>query len=293
MFRRMKPPSEFEIERFDMLKLAVIGAQTLLGRELVAALEAREASVVPLSIGALTVEEEVGDLVVFAPSRLLLEGLDAVLLADTPNFELLEGFPGRILDLRSEPETRIDPMPLAGPWPQGAKSLRGRPALEQVLALIPSLLNGVGDVGGTHLRSVAWMGDRGLDGLVEQTLAVLNGEDPDLTKLGYRQAFEVVPVAPVAGKGRLMEIRVPSFHGDLLVLQVRASDGKALEKKEAPAGVKWVESAPSSRDVAISADLLAHFDVAPDGKAAVLTLGFDPVLWGVLRPTMRVLGLMD
>ena len=57
--------------------------------------------------------------------------------------------------------------------------------------------------------------------------------------------------------------------------------------------MKWVESAPSSRDVAISADLLAHFDVAPDGKAAVLTLGFDPVLWGVLRPTMRVLGLMD
>jgi hypothetical protein len=24
----------------------------------------------------------------------------------------------------------------------------------------------------------------------------------------------------------------------------------------------------------------------------MLTLGFDPVLWGVLRPAMRVLGLM-
>ena len=66
-----------------MLKLAVIGAQTLLGRELVNTLEARDASVVPLSIGALTVEEEIGDLVVFAPSKLLLEGLDAVILADT------------------------------------------------------------------------------------------------------------------------------------------------------------------------------------------------------------------
>jgi hypothetical protein len=33
-------------------------------------------------------------------------------------------------------------------------------------------------------------------------------------------------------------------------------------------------------------------DLTSDGKAAVLTLGFDPVLWGVLRPTMRVLGLM-
>jgi hypothetical protein len=275
-----------------MLKLAVIGAQTLLGRELVLALEARDASVVPLSIGALTVEEEVGDLVVFAPSRLLLEGLDAVILADTPDFELLEGFPGRILDLRPEPEARIEALPLAGPWPPETKSLRGRPAVEQVLALIPSLLDGLGEVGGTHLRSVAWLGDRGLDGLVEQTLAVLNGEDPDVTKMGYRQAFEVVPVTPVVGKGRLMEIRVPSFHGDLLILQIRAGEGQILTKKEAPAGVKWVESAPSSRDVAISADLLAYVDFSGDGKAAVLTLGFDPVLWGVLRPTMRVFGLM-
>ena len=276
-----------------MLKLAVIGAQTLLGRELVGALEARDASVLPLSIGALTVEEEVGDLVVFAPSQALLEGMDVVILADTPDLALLEGFPGRILDLRSEPEARIDPMPLAGPWPKGAKSLRGRPALEQVLALLPSLLDGVGEVGGTHLRSVAWMGDRGLDGLVEQTLAVLNGEDPELAKLGYRQAFEVVPVTPAAGKGRLMEIRVPSFHGDLLILQVRAAEGKTLAKKAAPAGVAWVEAAPSSRDVAISHDLLAYLDLTSGSQAAVLTLGFDPVLWGTLRPTMRVLGLMD
>ena len=90
----------------------------MLGRELVGALEARDASVVPLSIGALTVEEEIGDLVVFAPSKLLLEGLDTVLLADTPDFDLLEGFPGRILDLRPEPEARIEPLPLAGGWPR-------------------------------------------------------------------------------------------------------------------------------------------------------------------------------
>jgi hypothetical protein len=275
-----------------MLKLAVIGAQTLLGRELVGALEAREASVVPLSVGALTLAEEEGDLVVFAPDKQLLEGLDAVLLAATPDFELLEGFPGRILDLRDEPEARIDPIPLAGPWPTGVKSLRGRPALEQVLALIPSLLEGVGEAGGTHLRSVAWMGDRGLEGLVEQTLAVLNGEDPDLGKLGYRQAFEVVPMPPAVGRGRLMEIRVPAFHGDLLVLQVSAAAGQSLAKKEAPLGVKWVDQAPSSRDVAVSAELLAHADLSADGKAAMLTLGFDPVLWGILRPAMRVLGLL-
>lgn len=276
-----------------MLKLAVIGAQTLLGRELVNALEAREASVVPLSTGPLTLEEEEGDLVVFAPETALLEGLDAVILADTPDPALLADFPGRILDLRAEPEPRVDPLPLAGAWPKGVKALRSRPALEQVLALLPSLMDGLGEVGGTHLRSVAWLGDRGLDGLVEQTLAILNGEDPDLEKLGYRQAFEVVPVTPAAGKGRLMEIRVPSFHGDLLILQIRASEGRALAKKAAPAGVAWVEAAPSSRDVAVSADLLAHLDLASDGKAGVLTLGFDPVLWGTLRPTLRVLGLMD
>ncbi|HJV49034.1 MAG TPA: hypothetical protein VJ549_07145 [Geothrix sp.] len=275
-----------------MLKLAVIGAQSLLGRELVSALEAREASVVPLSTGPLTIAEEEGDLVVFAPEPALLEGLDGVLLTDTPDPSLLADFPGRILDLRFEPEAKTDPVPLAGTWPKEVKALRGRPALEQVLALLPSLLDGLGEVGGTHLRSVAWMGDRGLDGLVEQTLAVLNGEDPDLAKLGYRQAFEVVPVTPPAGKGRLMEVRVPSFHGDLLILQIRAAEGRALAKKEAPAGVKWVETVPSSRDVAVSADLLAHVDLTADAQAAVLTLGFDPVLWGVLRPTLRVLGLM-
>ena len=275
-----------------MLKLAVIGAQTLLGRELVSALEAQDASVVPLSTGPLTIEEEEGDLVVFAPDPALLEGLDAVLLADTPDPAFLADFPGRILDLRPEAPSQLDAVPLAGAWPAGAKVLRGRPALEQVLALIPSLLAGVGEVAGTHLRSVAWMGDRGLDGLVEQTLAILNGEDPDTAKLCYRQAFEVVPVAPAAGKGRLLEVRVPTFHGDLLLLHVRAAEGASLTTREAPAGVAWVAAPPSSREVAVSADLLAHADLSADGRAAVLTLGFDPVLWGVLRPALRVLGLM-
>ncbi|WP_306590749.1 hypothetical protein [Geothrix sp. 21YS21S-4] len=276
-----------------MLKLAVIGAQTLLGRELVTALEAQDASVVPLSTGPLTAAEEEGDLVVFAPEPVLLEGLDAVLLADSPDPALLEAFPGRILDLRTDSEARTELVPLAGPWPPAVKALRARPAIEQVLALVPSLIGGVGDLGGIHLRSVAWMGDRGVDGLVEQTLAILNGEDPDTAKLGYRQAFEVIPVTPAAGKGRLMEIRVPSFHGDLLVLQLRALEGQSLSKKDAPPAVAWTETVPTSRDVAIRADLLAHADLAADGKAAVLTLGFDPILWGVLRPAMRVLGLMD
>lgn len=274
-----------------MLKLAVVGAQTLLGRELVKALEDREASVLPLSTGALSPEQEEGDLVVFAPEPALLEGLDLVILAaDLEAPGLLEAFQGRILDLRETHETdaKLEPMPLTGSWPTDHRVLRGRPALEQVLALLPSLMKGIGELAGTHLRSVAWMGDRGIDGLMTQTLALLKGDEPEVEPLGYRAAFEVVPVA---ARGSLMEVRVPVFHGDLLILHLKAEEGLALETLPAPQGVKWMEQPPTSRDVAVSAELLAH--VAPDaqGQQAILTLGFDPILWGVLRPVLRLLEL--
>ena len=272
-----------------MLKLAVIGAQTLLGRELVHSLEPQECTALPLSTGRLTRFEEEGDLVVFAPEPSLLEGLDAVILADTPvNPDLLAAFPGRVLDLRPEPDSKLEPIPLAGVWPDQPKAFRGRPVLELVLALLPSLLEGIGEVSGTHLRSIACMGDLGLEGLMEQTLAVLNGEEPPLEKLGYRAAFEVVPQSP---RGNLIEVRVPAFHGDLLILHLRSENGVAMVQKEAPAGVKWTEHPPSSREVAVSSDLLAHLVLGAGGHSAVLTLGFDPVLWGILRPTLRLLGL--
>jgi hypothetical protein len=272
-----------------MLKLAVIGAQSLLGRELATALESK-ASVVPLSTGPLSREEEEGDLVIFAPDPVMLEGLDAVVLADTPPEGLLEPFPGRVLDLRSVEKPLGDAMPVLGAWPKGVKALHGRPALEQVLALLPKLIGGLGDVGGTHLRAVAHLGDTGLEGLHAQTLAVLNGEDPDTQVLGYRAAFEAVPQAP---RGSLIEVRVPVFHGDLLLLNLRASEGQKLSKLDAPEGVAWVDHAPSSRDVAVSPDLLAHLAPSADGRSAMLVLGFDPILWGVLRPALRVLGLME
>jgi hypothetical protein len=272
-----------------MLKLAVIGAQTLLGRELVASLEPQECSVLPLSTGVLTQAEEDGPLVVFAPELALLEGLDVILLADTPvDPELLAAFPGRILDLRPEADPKLDPMPLAGTWPDKVKSLRIRPALEQVLALLPSLAEGLGEVSGTHLRSVACLGDLGVEGLMEQTLAVLNGEDPPMDKLTYRAAFELVPQTP---RGSLIEVRVPAFHGDLLVLHLRASEGARIVRKDAPAGVQWVERPPSNREVAVASDLLAHLALGAEGRSGILTLGFDPILWGTLRPTLRLLGL--
>lgn len=273
-----------------MLKLAVIGAQTLLGRELVGALEAREASVLPLATGMLTKDDEEGDLVIFAPEPALLDGLDAAILVDTPQDpELLASFPGRILDLREDADPKAgDPMPLAGTWPPTVLRFRGRAALDQVLALLPKLVSGIGELGGTHLRSVAHLGDRGIDALVAQSHAVMHGEDPDTEALGYRQAFELVPQPH---RGSLLEVRTPTFHGDLLILTLRASEGQALARLEAPEGVRWVDAPPSSRDVAVSSDLLAHLAPGAEGRTALLVLGFDPILWGVLRPALRLFGL--
>lgn len=273
-----------------MLKLAVIGAQTLLGRELVGALEPQDCSVLPLATGPLSKDDEEGDLVIFAPEPALLEGLVVAILVDTPQDpELLAAFPGRILDLREDADPKAaDPMPLTGTWPPTVLRYRGRPALDQVLALLPRLVSGIGDLGGTHLRSVAHLGDRGIDALVAQSHAVMHGEDPNTESLGYRLAFELVPQPP---RGSLIEVRTPTFHGDLLILTLRAAEGQSLAKLEAPEGVAWVDAPPSSRDVAVSSDLLAHFAPSADGRTALLTLGFDPILWGVLRPVLRLLGL--
>jgi len=253
-------------------------------------LQQRECSVVPLATGPLSRQEEEDDLVVFAPEPSLLEGLDVVILVNSPdNPELLSGFAGRVLDLRETPDASAEPLPLTGGWPAGKRMLKGRPALDQVLALLPGLVEGVGEVSGTHLRSVAFLGEKGLDGLMEQTVAVLNGQEPDLEKLGYRAAFEIVPQA---ARGSLIEVRVPAFHGDLLILHLRAADeAQPLKALDAPEGVKWAERPPTSRDVAVSSDLLAHLAPAAGGRTAVLTLGFDTILWGSLRPLFRLLEL--
>jgi hypothetical protein len=272
-----------------MQKIAVIGAGSLLGRELVETLEAKDCSVLPLAAGPMTLDEEAGDTVMFAPQPTLLEEIDLAILVETPQAtDLLDGFQGRVLDLRGDADPALEPVPLAGAWPGGAKAFRGRPAVDQVLATLPRLVSGIGHVGGTHLRSVAFLGDKGLDGLMDQTLAILKGEEPDTAALGYRAAFEVVPQAP---RGRLMEVRVPAFHGDLLVLHLMAAEGSILQPLDLPAGVAWADHPPTSREVAVSPEMLAHFSPAEEGRAGVLTLGFDPILWGVLLPLLRLLGL--
>ncbi len=274
-----------------MLKLAVIGAQTLLGRELVGSLEPQECSVLPLTTGPMTKQDEEGDLIVFAPEPTLLEGLDVIILADTPSDpHLLDHFPGRILDLRADADPAVsgEPMPLIDAWPAGTLRFRGRPALDQVLSLLPSLVAGLGAVSGTHLRSIAHLGDEGLDGLMAQTTAVIKGEDPDTTDLGYRAAFELVPQVP---RGSLVEVRTPTFHGDLLVLNLQAAPGQVLAQNPPPLGVAWAAHPPTSREVAVNSDALVHLTLSDGNTRGTIILGFDPILWGVLRPTLRLLGL--
>ncbi|MDR1840697.1 MAG: hypothetical protein LBQ86_02095 [Holophagales bacterium] len=267
-----------------MLKLAVIGAQSLMGRELVELLETRECSVLPLATGPTTKRDEEGGLVVFAPVPALLEGLDLVILADTPQDpEMLNGFQSRVLDLRDSSEAVGEPLPLSGAWPGGTTRIKLRPALEQVLAFIPRLVDGITDLGGVHLRSVACFGDRGIYGLAAQSRAVLEGVAPDETLLGYRAAFEAIPQMP---RGSLTEVRIPTFHGDILILNLRGS----LKVKDAPDNAKWLDKPPTSREVAVTSLLLAHY-AAGTNQCATLTLGFDPILWGVLQPTLRLLEL--
>jgi hypothetical protein len=269
-----------------MLKLAVVGANCLLGRELVEVLEMRECSVLPLSAGPMSsAEEEEGDFVVFAPSMALLEGLDLMILADTPADQgMADGFQGRVLDLRGGGTAAGEAMPLAGSWPAGVRRIKGRPALEQAIAMVPSLVGGVEDLSGVHLSSVASLGEMGVRGLEAQTRAVLAGVEPDEAPLGYRAAFEAVPLPP---RGRLVECRIPVFHGDILILSL-AGDLKA---KVAPESVKWLEAPPTSREAAVTNMLLAHFAPSEATGSATLTLGFDPILWGALQPTIRLLGL--
>ena len=89
----------------------------------------------------------------------------------------------------------------------------------------------------------------------------------------------------------MITVRVPAFHGDLLILHLRAAEGRTLARLEAPLGVEWRDQPPTSRDVAVSPSLLAHFAPAEEGRSAILTLGFDPILWGVLVPILRLLEL--
>ena len=197
---------------------------------------------------------------------------------------MLNDFQGRILDLRNGDVADGEPWPLAGPWPGGVRRIKGRPALEQVLAFLPSLVDGISDLSGVYLRSAACLGDRGVQGLAAQSRAILEGVEPDETILGYRAAFEAVPQAP---RGSLTEVRIPTFHGDLLILNLRGS----LKVKEAPKNVQWLDKPPTSREVAVTNMLLAHYAAGSANQGATLTLGFDPILWGVLQPIMRMLEL--
>jgi hypothetical protein len=80
---------------------------------------------------------------------------------------------------------------------------------------------------------------------------------------------------------------MPVFHGDILILSLAG----APKAKAAPEDVKWLDAPPTSREAAVTNMLLAHFAPGATAGYATLTLGFDPILWGALRPAIRLLGL--
>jgi hypothetical protein len=80
---------------------------------------------------------------------------------------------------------------------------------------------------------------------------------------------------------------MPVFHGDILILDLTGDP----KPKAAPENVKWLEAPPTSREAAVTNMLLAHFAQNEATRSATLTLGFDPILWGALQPTIRLLGL--
>ena len=272
-----------------MLKIAVIGAETLVGREVVNSLNGKACSVLPLTYNHTFSSDNTDDLVVFAPYPSALENIDVVILAETPNMpEMLSNYSGRILDIRNQSDCSLEPIPLVGSWPKNKIALRIRPAMEQVLAIVPQLIINIDSLCGTYLQSVAHLGNDGIEGLKEQTIAALNGEEPRVDKLGYRGAFELVPQI---SQGHLMNVKVPTFYGDMLILHINATKGQVLHKLQAPCGVEWRDTTPTSREVAISPYLLAHCFFRKDSQAAILTLGFDPILWGLLMPILRLLEL--
>ena len=113
-----------------MLKIAVVGAQDILGQELVRTLEAHHCSVLPLASGPLTKEQEENDIVAFSPTPELIKDYDAIILAQPEPRGLLDKFSGRVLDVTSDASRGI-PAPLKGAW--GTENrLFVRPAVEQI-----------------------------------------------------------------------------------------------------------------------------------------------------------------
>ncbi len=269
-----------------MLKVAVVGAQDILGQEIVRTLETYRCSVLPLASGPLTKDQEENDIVAFAPTPDLIQGYDTVVLAQRAPVGLLDGFPGRVLDVTVDASQGV-PAPIKGAW-GSEQRLFIRPAVEQILILLPHLVDHLGTVSGVHLRSVSHRGESGLMELHQQSVAVLQGEEPDVTSLGYRAAFEVVPQKP---KGRITDVLTPTFHGDLLVLHVHNSETLMSKKAQLPDQVRWVEAPPTSRDVATQGEVLVYTDLNPAGHEATLIIAFDAILWGVLHPMVRLLSL--
>lgn len=269
-------------------KIAVVGAQSLFGQEIVRGLEQQHCSVLPLASTTLTREQEEEEIVAFTPTPELVEGFELMVLVSDPPEGLLDTFKGKVLDIRSR-ATLGNPAPLTGQWPSSERILFLRPAVDTAIATLPSLFGEIAELSGVHLKSMAHQGELGILELHQQSIAVLQGEEPDSTLLGYRAAFELIPHSP---RGKLIEVLTPTFHGDLLCMMIKPSPGALIPKVQPNVeGVVWLQHPPTSREIATQSQLFVYVAHDDQGASAQVILGFDAILYGVLRPLFRLLDL--
>lgn len=274
-----------------MIKIAVLGANTFIGRELVNALEHFECSVLPLHCEETASGLDNYDEVLFAPDQALLKNIDVVIVVKKHKSNLLSDYTGRILYIDDNDGNCDNSADISntGLWPDNKQILQIKSVLYQILTVAKDIVHNVDFLNGVYLQSVAHLGDDGVHGLMSQSVDILNGNEPKLEKLGYRAAFEVIPSLPI---NNITYVKTPTFHGDILILHLIAKDGKQLKLvNNNTHNIKWCDRPPTSREVATSANILANFTLLNNNHTAVLTLGFDPILWGIISPIVKLLGV--
>lgn len=251
------------------VRVGVVGATGVLGREVVAALA--QASLEPDQVTLLASERSEGDeldfgeetLPVEKPSPDTLRGLAAVVLAVPPEVATPLAEQARKLGVQVIDASGAVPGALW--WP-------GTPLPSQPVTVLPSglglaLAAAAAPFAPTALQVVAVLpassvGRAGVEALERQTAALLNGKEVETTAFPHRLAFNVIPEAKAeesrAAKElatrwpqlqlQLQAMRAAHFHGALLAVTARAgspSTPAAAQAAVKAAGLKLLDEPES------------------------------------------------
>jgi len=189
--------------------MAVLGATGILGKQLLEALEAK--GLPSESLTLLASERSEGEEVSYGGDSLWIErmgptalkGIDlallalprgvaaqAVLWAEQAGIGVMDfsgGSPPQIPLLSPHALGKEGPQ-----WPSGKPQVSLASPLAQVLACMLFPLKPFGRIEATALCGAACLGQAGVRALEKQTLALLNGREPEVEG-GHRQAFNLLP----------------------------------------------------------------------------------------------------